>query len=343
MSILLLLSVHEELREKTVTLGMQNAWENHCRDQVNLKKYAKAMRELATKHWECNIKAQPSVLSRIEWTYIQCKSYFTGDIYKFREKQKEIADKMKFKIAATSAYYTGKDCRQIEIAGCRKLDCLEVIAIDIAPGSDDVLKCDFLNVNAGNSLKVSNTEVQALPQNYFDVIVFSLLLEYLPYAKQRLTCCKKAYSLLKTEGLLVIVTPDSNRVGANAKYIKSWRFILADLGFSRVKYEKLPHIHCMAFRKEFCTDVARRWAELYRKNQVYSEMVIPQDFKSPDISKPEKNEHEQYTFEYVDEFPDCDEEANKLRELLRTKPEKVKKDPKTRRESRHERRDCVLF
>ena len=91
--------------------------------------------------------------------------------------------------------------------------------------------------------------VTSLPARSFDVVVFCLLLEYLPSPAMRWQCCKNAFHLLKLNGLLVIVTPDSHKQHRNAGMIRSWKGAIESLGFLRWKYEKLEHIHCMAFRK----------------------------------------------------------------------------------------------
>ena len=54
---------------------------------------------------------------------------------------------------------------------------------------------------------------------------------------------------MKDDGLLVILTPDSKAAHANSQVMKSWRTALSFLGLKRIAYEKLLHVHCMAFRK----------------------------------------------------------------------------------------------
>jgi SAM-dependent methyltransferase len=83
----------------------------------------------------------------------------------------------------------------------------------------------------------------------FHVVVFSLLLEYLPTSRQRVQCCQQAWRLLTLDGLLVIVTPDSRRQHRNRRVAADWRRDIESIGFARWRYEKLEHVHCMAFRK----------------------------------------------------------------------------------------------
>lgn len=162
----------------------------------------------------------------------------------------------------------------------------EVTAVDLAPSSEEVLQCDFLSMKIGqeNIYSDNKDEVLQLEICSFDTVVFCLLLEYLPSPEQRYSCCEKAYNLLKNGGLLLIVTPDSKHVGANAKFMKSWRHVLANLGFMRIKYEKVPHAHCLVFRKCFYKEVATRWASMKKSSkddelfQSENKIFIPQDF-----------------------------------------------------------------
>ena len=81
------------------------------------------------------------------------------------------------------------------------------------------------------------------------VVVFSLLLEYLPTSQQRVACCQTAWKLLVIDGLLLIVTPDSRQQHRNHRFTRDWRKTIESIGFARCRYEKLQHLHCMAFRK----------------------------------------------------------------------------------------------
>ncbi|RZC36591.1 DUF3321 and/or Methyltransf 23 domain containing protein [Asbolus verrucosus] len=279
-------SVHQKLRDDAKLLGTEEAWQKHCEDEDGLEKYASAMQNLATSHWENNCNKGLKATSRVEWIYQFSKKYFTKEeIRKQRQKEIEIAHKINVEINYVDPNITEERKLQVlDVGSCynplKKYTCFGVIPIDIAPANSDVYKCDFLNLKLTPTTHcISDSEISELQQESFDMVVFSLLLEYLPSPVQRHLCCAKAYSLLKTEGILIIVTPDSKHVGANAKIMKSWRFILAKLGLSRIKYEKLSYLHCMAFRKSLHKEVAQRWALLQDEKQFFSEMVIPQDFK----------------------------------------------------------------
>ena len=97
--------------------------------------------------------------------------------------------------------------------------------------------------------KDKSSQLTHLVASSFDVVVFSLFLEYLPSPRQRWQCCHKAHNLLTMNGLLLIITPDSHAVHRNAHLMRDWKNTLGNMGFKRWRYEKLEHVHCMAFRK----------------------------------------------------------------------------------------------
>lgn len=111
-----------------------------------------------------------------------------------------------------------------------------------------VIKADFLNLAVAED-QADECSPAAFQRCSFAVIVFSLLLSYLPAPAQRLKCCFNAFHILQPHGILVIVTPDSSHQNKNMKFIKSWQWALEGLGFSKWKYEKRRHLHCISFRK----------------------------------------------------------------------------------------------
>lgn len=141
-----------------------------------------------------------------------------------------------------------------------------------------------------------------LEEGFYDVVVFCLLLEYIPSPKQRHLCCQKAYNLLRLNGILCIITPDSKHQNANVHLYKLWKITLGYLGFSRTKYEKRTHFHGMVFRKGLCKEAwkldADRELSVMKKtnvrnkyiginyNKINGEIYIPQDFQ--DISESEE-------------------------------------------------------
>lgn len=129
-------------------------------------------------------------------------------------------------------------------------------------------------------------EIRSLPSGLFDVVVFSLLLSYFPSPVQRWLCCSKAHRILRTNGILLIVTPDSSHQNKNSAMIKSWKAGIESLGFVRWKYKKQTHLHCMAFRK-----VAS--CHSYNRGNGSAELLyIPQDFQ-------EEEEKFDESFSYV--------------------------------------------
>lgn len=274
-------NVHEDLR-KQYQLGEETAWKLHCLDEPKLKQYAFAMKELSSVFWENNFLNNSKAISRIHWINETCLTYFFKNIQYFREKEEQILKKLNIFINHQETDLFTERWKLLDVGSCynpfRAFEHFEVTAIDIAPATNDVFKCDFLSVDIEKDDIRQSNSINSLKKCFFDVVVFSLLLEYLPSPKQRLECCQRAYEVLKYEGLLMIITPDSKHVGANANLMKSWRFILATFGFYRVKYEKLPHIHCMAFRKSIDKQVTLNWVKIYEKKQIFKEMFIPQDF-----------------------------------------------------------------
>ena len=94
------------------------------------------------------------------------------------------------------------DFLKLELTPCVQQADLSLNDLDPAPLASTL----GLDPDPGSST------VTQLPRASFEVVVFSLLLEYLPAAVQRWACCVKAHSLLVQHGLLLIVTPDSNRL-----------------------------------------------------------------------------------------------------------------------------------
>ncbi|XP_014675306.1 PREDICTED: probable methyltransferase BTM2 homolog, partial [Priapulus caudatus] len=141
------------------------------------------------------------------------------------------------------------------------------VAIDISPAMESVHQCDFVHLVPSPPLPESVAmatyidalppTIATLPRNAFHVVVFSLLLEYLPSPAPRWRCCGTAHALLRDGGLLVVVTPDSKHVNRNAPQMRAWRAAVESLGFRRWRYEKLAHLHCMAFRKTGAQRVVR--------------------------------------------------------------------------------------
>jgi len=293
------------------------------------------MQKLAVKCWaDMNSDFRNGTYCRMEWIKAQCKEYFlNGGREKYDKREQDIIVKMTLSSTRlsvkTQTHENELSCTKsesqdffeqkisvLDVGSCYNplsIDkAFDVTAIDLVPTAEGVYQCDFLNVAIGREkiLSRETREIRQLPADFFDCVVFSLLLEYLPCPSQRYVCCRNAYDVLKSGGILIIVSPDSKHVGANAGLMKSWRYALSRMGFMRIKYEKLRHIHCLVFRKCACKDVAVRWSRLQhfseadRRYMSETKIFIPQDFQVA------RSEEEQKKLEYEE-----DDLANVFSEL----------------------------
>lgn len=280
--------VHKNLRKNAKRFGPTNAWNEHINNKDQLHSYSEAMKLLATKFWDSNLKEKEmSQENRIEWSVQFCLNYFHDTKLRNhnREREQRINELLPDSVRMEVPILT--DCkdniRLLDVGSCynpfKHYENFSVTAIDISPACPDVQYCDFLNTPVLNN-EFDNLDEKSLyiASCSYDVVIFSLLLEYMPSSEQRLICCKKAYDILDSEGILIIITPDSKHVGANAKLMKNWRYTLALMGFSRIKYEKLVHITCMVYRKALFKDVTIRWAEIHKEDYMTNDLFIPQDF-----------------------------------------------------------------
>lgn len=287
-------SCHDSLRMLTKQYGADKAWQEHIKDTERLKEYAEAMHKLAN-IWEENTTNQDLLArSRVKWTIEYCMAYFfTECIYlEKRLREQRLLESWEGYDCSQCRYLDNRPekIRVLDVGSCfnpfGKSPHFQVDAIDLCPATKDVLKGDFLKITVkemeNSEIVMDNNEVVALPGGYYECVVFSLLLEYIPSSELRLQCCQKAYDLLKYEGILVIITPDSQHVGKNAAIMKNWRYTLGMMGFSRIKFEKLPHITCMIFRKASDARVTQRWSALHKEDYMDLTIDIPQDNKTFD-------------------------------------------------------------
>lgn len=245
------------------------------------------MKELATDYWEKN-NAEDPTLNRIWWVVEECKTFFGGNGWK-TANLKEVKMHKKFcneeePIAVDVPKFPLK---MLDVGSCynpfKKFDLFDVVAVDIAPASDDVIQCDFLQSDIDKHPNLS--------RGVFDVVLFSFLLEYLPHPRMRYDCCAKARDLLKPGGLLVILTPDSKHDTANSQVMKSWRHGMASLGLMRTRYEKLKHLRCMSFYKCLNPRVMSEWLSTQTSPTAPElSVIIPQDLNPyEDLSSPERS------------------------------------------------------
>ncbi|XP_039760166.1 S-adenosylmethionine sensor upstream of mTORC1 [Pararge aegeria] len=282
--------VHLALRESSADIGVDKAWHYHCRNKDVLKTYAQYMQKLATTHWEKNASDElSSASSRITWSADFAYKYFINKSYmKQREKEIDIGNKINIKINNADELFT-KPFKLLDVGSCynpfNRYDFFEVLAIDLCPANNIVFECDFLQVPIQSDTVIIDNKVIQLKEKSFDIVTFCFLLEYIPSSELRIKACEQAYKLLRIGGLLLISTPDSKHVGANSKQMKCWRYTLAIMGFSRIKYEKFKHMHCLAFRKCSNKEVAERWATLHKESYMNYSIHIPQDFKNKNECK----------------------------------------------------------
>ncbi|EDW59978.1 S-adenosylmethionine sensor upstream of mTORC1 [Drosophila virilis] len=284
-------SCHDSLRQLTKLYGAERAWQEHTgpHNAKKLAEYADAMQQLAG-IWESNTnKTELQARSRIKWTIDYITKYFyTEGIYLQKRQREQRLLASYNELADSECAYMDEPpdrVRLLDVGSCfnpfGNIPHLEVTAIDLCPAPGAlVLQGDFLTVDVDATLKqpeISNQSVKKLPAGYYHCVIFSLLLEYMPSAEQRLLCCQKAYELLGPEGILVIITPDSQHVGKNASIMKNWRFALAKLGLLRVRFEKLPHITCMVFRRAISQHLSQHWASVHREEGICETIRIPQD------------------------------------------------------------------
>ena len=272
--------VHLDLRRESSKLGADKAWENHLNDEETLSKYALSMEALSEQFWKPNVDSEND---RFKFCISSIEEYFTiFNLEKLDERELEIYKKMDQESELEiPPLLIPKKLRLLDVGSSfnsfSDKEQMEVLALDISPANETVFKCDFLKVQVGSSLETEKQSLSCLPQNSYEVVVFSLLLDFLPSPEQRMTCCKKAYELLITRGILIIIHPDSRHEGANARLMKNWRYTLGLLGFSRQKIQKRKHTTCMIFRKACDPKIAARWSTLHFEEWMKNLISIPQD------------------------------------------------------------------
>ena len=266
------------------------------------------MRELATQVWDPrNLRTGDDDLQeggqlkcRIEWVYSKCSEHFQLQL-----------GSPKLKLLDVGSCYNPFS---------RYKQWFDITAVDLcpAPGCEDsVYQCDFLEVEVGEGLEARSDgrfrHLESLPRGYFDAVVFSFLLEYLPDPRQRLEVCRKASELLKLDGILYVIRPDSSSVNeASAGLMKKLKVGMAKLGLRRVCFEKLTHMWCSAYKKlseEEHAEFLRSKRFSHDLNKVafsheHELFAISQDFKAIDLGDASGNKKsEPFSVEMADELP----------------------------------------
>ncbi|XP_065184810.1 S-adenosylmethionine sensor upstream of mTORC1-like isoform X1 [Sycon ciliatum] len=268
-------------------------WAEHCDDKEQLEKYSQAMRGLACSVWKSRGQ------SRLSWCVDTCREYFRdadGGLrqmlrkehrrgYKNCDHEEKQIDDVEW-LTQMSCHTCPCSCdvhqkwyergnvhggiRLLDVGSCynpfAQFDGFAPLAIDLHPAEQSTHECDFIRLSVSPSsscwsqLPPLESPVRMLPRHAYHCVVFCLFLSYLPLASQRWLCCVKAYDLLMPNGLFVITTPDSSHAGRHAQLMKSWKLAIEQIGFKRWRYEKLEHLHCMAFRRLPDSDPCRaRW------------------------------------------------------------------------------------
>ncbi|CAF2716973.1 unnamed protein product [Rotaria sp. Silwood2] len=259
--------VHQQLRRdiNQTPEAAESIWNAHVANIDKLNEYAKSMRQLAEHHWAEKAHGQ----TRLTWCYETIKDYFHGNEIsglerkRARDKRKQI-DTDICESCQTRIQQEITRPRVLDVGSCyNAFSCfndLETIAIDIAPADESVYRIDFLRLPQPPLICIHS----------FDVIIFSLVLDYLPTCRQRLSACLIAHQLLTCLGLLLIVEPDST-LRENRQ--KSWRQALNSIGYSLVSYVKVTNLYCMAFRK-LIEQITINEDEYEKISQLFN---IPQD------------------------------------------------------------------
>ena len=259
--------------------------ENASSDRSIEVGYSEAMEKLADKHWCDNIGKRKNEIeksSRIEWLKKHVNSYRFRDRHKFQKRliKRKYYESIAMNECSIDSYLevdlnkqepANENYEILDVGSCYNpllnqfsSKDVKVTAVDLCPSSKSVFKCDFLRVPIvdideavvikSKKETVSNAdsyqEVECLKENGFDVVIFCLLLEYLPSSRLRYKACQKAKTLLKTDGLLLIVTPDSSRNHAkNERQMKSWRLAFSKMGMLRIYIENQKHLRFLGFVK----------------------------------------------------------------------------------------------
>jgi hypothetical protein len=158
----------------------------------------------------------------------------------------------------------------------------EVVALDLAPRTPRVFRCDFLELaitpegsemqtsveKAAETLEDASspfgtrpenpspfvTTLRSYPTGRASAVVMSLVLSYLPCPRMRGEMVRRAREVLLDDGrgVLLIVTPhstDRSYSGASrTNALAVWRENVERIGFERVAYERKKSVHCVAFR-----------------------------------------------------------------------------------------------
>ncbi|XP_023342826.1 probable methyltransferase BMT2 homolog isoform X2 [Eurytemora carolleeae] len=320
--------VHSELRRKLRSgKPFHEVWNEHLSQESTLQEYAKSMELLATHHWA---KEVDPATCRINWTYSKIQQYFHGgglvqQLYKDKRRAERNSASTECEVDPPIPLRV----QMLDVGSCYnpfyKYSDVDVTAVDIAPARDEVLICDFINVPIKSEREFDGRKLISLGAESFHVILFCLLLEYIPSQLARLECCEKASKVLKKNGILIIITPgteqleqspplapisDSSHQNKNSVLIRGWKQVLSQIGFAQVYYEKKQHFHGLVFRKLGEEEMALVRMENSLIPLTREEMIqrfqIPQD-SNPEVSlesTPELEIDPDTILDHFSELPD---------------------------------------
>lgn len=158
----------------------------------------------------------------------------------------------------------------VDVGSCwdffRRFDAsFRVVALDLCPRRDEVLTCDFLGMRIGAPDEAIVTapvdpggmgarRLESLPAGAANAAILSLVLSYVPTPRQRGEMIRRCREILADDGrgILCIVTPHSTDRGhvphRALPVLREWRDAIESVGFERVRYERHPSVHCLAYR-----------------------------------------------------------------------------------------------
>jgi hypothetical protein len=234
-----------EVPSSEIESKLIDTWNEHAKIVMSStqKSYASAMGTLARQVWEQDSSTEDKSQSRIDWIKRHMDKYFLeNDRQRFEERlQRKFSRLTDPNSTASSSTISdsiprslGDKVRVLDVGSCynpfAKFSNYQVIAIDLSPAAENVgvYQCDFVNVkiieNLGDEQITfdgkDQKQIESIATISFDAVVFCLLLEYLPLPQLRYRVCYKACRVLKTGGLLIIVTPDSCHQGRNLDQVK---------------------------------------------------------------------------------------------------------------------------
>lgn len=245
----------------------------------------------ASSSGRCNIALAIANRCRFLWVHEYCHYYF----YSVRNYLKKRGEEDRYLSTwypqeATNFEYmvvVPDRLRILDVGSATNVlgSAYNVLAIDINPQARSVIRGDFLEIRVINMVQpmfeteyfAGRSEIMNLPRGYYECVLFSLFLEYMPSSEQRIHCCHKAYELLRPEGILFIVLPDSNQFAAHSPIMNNWTYTLGCLGFLRISFVPFPYFVCLTFRKCIHPRYAQDWVTAIQTPETTFGLPLPED------------------------------------------------------------------